>query len=331
MRTPAVMIIGIVLASCGLVLDLVSTVAPNWREVRNIKGGAQDEVLQQGIWDICQAFDASRTLKCGQTDEDYFKEQVITSAKGLMIASLIVTMAGIVVASLGIRCWEETPNLLVAGLGGILIFISGILCIIPIAWYTSLLNTINASDSDIRVGYCIFLGYIGSCFMFVGGGALAVCLFQLWLRKKEKPPNSYLNKYYNNATSPSLLNTINASDSDIRVGYCIFLGYIGSCFMFVGGGALTVCLFQLWLRKKEKPPNSYLNKYYNNATSPRSFVNTVDVPDFIRHQQPAHFPSSRVPGRSTEVCDFKGRPTQVALQQTIATDFRTNRLFYADF
>ncbi|KAK1174539.1 claudin-23-like [Acipenser oxyrinchus oxyrinchus] len=249
MRTPAVMIIGIVLASCGLVLDLVSTVAPNWREVRNIPGAARDEVLQQGIWDICQSFDASRTLKCGQTDEEYFKQQVITSAKGLMVASLIVTMAGIVVASLGIRCWEETPNLLLAGLGGILIFISGVMCIIPIAWYTSLLNTNKASGSDIRVGYCIVLGYIGSCFMFVGGGALTVCLFQ---------------------------------------------------------------------------------KYYKNATSPRSFINTVDVPNFIRYKQPAHFPS-RVPGRSTEVCDFTGRPTQVAPHQTIATDFSTNRPFYADF
>ncbi|XP_041126885.1 claudin-23-like [Polyodon spathula] len=265
MRTPAVMIIGIVLASCGLVLDLVSTVAPKWREVRNILGAAQDEVLQQGIWDICQAFDASRTLRCGQTDENYFKEQVVTSAKGLMIASLIVTMAGIVVASLGIRCWEETPNLLVAGLGGILIIISGILCIIPVAWYTSLLNSIKASGSDIRVGYCIVLGYIGSCFMFVGGGAL------------------------------------------------------------------TVCLFQLCLRKKEMPPNSYLNKHYNYPTSPRSFINTVDVHDFIRHQQPAHFPSASAPRISTDVCDFTGRHAQVATQQTIATDFSTNQLFYADF
>ncbi|KAK1174540.1 claudin-23-like [Acipenser oxyrinchus oxyrinchus] len=214
MRTPAVMIIGIVLAPCGLVLDLVSTVAPNWREVRNIPGAARDEVLQQGIWDICQAFDASNTLKCGQTDENYFKEQVINSAKGLMIASLIVTMAGIVVASLGIRCWEETPNLLLAGLGGILIFISGVLCIIPIAWYTSLLNTIKASGSDIRVGYCIVLGYIGSCFMVIGGGALIVCLFQLCFKKKEQLTNSHSNKYYhNNPRSPkSIIKTVDARD-----------------------------------------------------------------------------------------------------------------------
>ncbi|XP_041106590.1 claudin-23-like [Polyodon spathula] len=252
LRTPAVVIIEIIPASCGLVLDLVSMVAPDWREVRNIPSAAQDEVLQQGIWDICQAFDASRTLRYGQSDEDYFKQQVITSAKGLMIALLIVTMVGIVVASLGIRCWEETPNLLLAGLGGIL-------CIILTAWYASLLNTIKTSGSDIRVGYCIVLGYIGSCFMVIGGGAL------------------------------------------------------------------TVCLFQLGLHKKEKPPNRYLNRYYNDPTSSRSFINTVD-----KYQQPAHFPSSRVPRRSTELCDFTGRPTQVASQQTIATDFSTNQPFYAD-
>ncbi|MBN3271483.1 CLD23 protein, partial [Polyodon spathula] len=214
MRTPAVMIIGIVLAPCGLVLDLVSTVAPDWREVRNIPNAAQDAVLQQGIWDICQAFDTSSTLKCGQTDNDYFNQQVVTSAKGLMIASLIVTVAGIVVTSLGIRCWEDTPNLLMTGLGGILIFISGILCIIPIAWYTSLLNTIKASGSNIRVGYCIVLGYIGSCFMFIGGGALIICLFQLCFKKKEQLTNSHSNKYYHNnpSSSRSIIKTVDGHE-----------------------------------------------------------------------------------------------------------------------
>ncbi|XP_062333969.1 claudin-23-like [Osmerus eperlanus] len=169
LRTPGIFIFGMVFSPCGWILNLTSTVAPNWRTVRNISGLSTDQFYQQGIWDICLASDTSRTVVCKQTDTGYFNNQLITIAQGLMVASLIVTLIGLAVAVPGVRCWRDRPRWTVAGLGGLLIFLSGVMTLIPISWYTHILKDIKAPGTDIRVDFCIILGYIGGIFEVLAG------------------------------------------------------------------------------------------------------------------------------------------------------------------
>ncbi|XP_056323058.1 claudin 23a [Danio aesculapii] len=179
MRTPGILIFGMVMAPCGWVLDLTSTVATNWRTVNNVPGFSTDMVVGQGIWDSCLTYTSSRTQTCNQqgNDQIYFTSQIIPIAQGMMIASLIVTALGLVVATPGVRCWREKPRWILAALGGLLIFCSGVLAIIPIAWYTHIMTSINSTmvirstttTPDIRVGYCIILGYIGGIMEVLGG------------------------------------------------------------------------------------------------------------------------------------------------------------------
>lgn len=170
-RTPGIIIFGLVMAPCGWVLDLTATVAPNWRTINNIPNTPSDEFIQQGIWDICRATSTNTRAECSLEDTTYFGNQIIEVAQGLMVASLIVTLIGLAVAIPGARCWKDTPNWVVAGLGGLLIFCSGVMTIIPIAWYTHNLQNITTVTplSDVRVGYCIVLGYIGGIFEVLGG------------------------------------------------------------------------------------------------------------------------------------------------------------------
>ncbi|XP_042251661.1 claudin 23a [Thunnus maccoyii] len=171
LRTPGILIFGLVMAPCGWVLDLTATVAPNWRTIHNVPGRPADEVIQQGIWDICIAATTTTRSTCGQEDTTYFNNQIIPIAQGLMVASLIVTLIGLAVAIPGARCWKDRPNWIVAGLGGLLIFLSGVMTIIPIAWYTHILPDVATvtPTADVRVGYCIILGYIGGIFEILGG------------------------------------------------------------------------------------------------------------------------------------------------------------------
>ncbi|XP_010866979.2 claudin-23-like [Esox lucius] len=175
-RTPGIFIFGMVLSPCGLLLDLIATVAPNWRTINTIAGRPTDTYLEQGIWDMCQASASSQTVQCNQPDTIYFQNQIIPIAQGLMVASLIVTLIGLGTAIPGVRCWRDHPNWVVAGLGGLIIFLSGVLTIIPIAWYTNILQNITATttSNDIRVGYCIVLGYIGGIFEVLGGIVMVV-------------------------------------------------------------------------------------------------------------------------------------------------------------
>ena len=109
-RTPGIFIFGMVMAPCGWVLDLTATVSPNWRTLHAIPGEPADRILQQGIFDICQASETDRNILCNQLDTTYFNNQIIEIAQAMMIASLIVTLIGLAVAIPGIRCWRTTPN-----------------------------------------------------------------------------------------------------------------------------------------------------------------------------------------------------------------------------
>uniref|UniRef100_A0A8C9S5P9 Claudin 23.1 n=1 Tax=Scleropages formosus TaxID=113540 RepID=A0A8C9S5P9_SCLFO len=175
MRTPGLLIFGMVFAPCGWVLDLTSTVAPDWREISQMPGVSTDAIMRQGIWDICLAYQTTSQQTCGQQDSSYFGQQIIPVAKGLMVASLLVTLFGIAVATAGVRCWRDRPNWIISGLGGILIFLSGVMTIIPIAWYTHIINSIpTVTSGTINVGYCIILGYIGGIMEILGGAAMVI-------------------------------------------------------------------------------------------------------------------------------------------------------------
>nr|XP_046230241.1 claudin 23a [Scatophagus argus] len=171
LRTPGILIFGMVLAPCGWILDLTATVAPNWRTIHNIPNTPSDQFIQQGIWDICRATSTSSRDECNLEDTTYFSNQIIRVAQGLMVASLIVTLLGLAVAIPGVRCWKDRPNWTVAGLGGLLIFLSGVMTIIPIAWYTHIHREISSVSplADVEVGYSIVLGYIGGIFEVLGG------------------------------------------------------------------------------------------------------------------------------------------------------------------
>lgn len=173
-RTPGILIFGMVMAPCGWVLDLTATVAPNWRTFHGVTNQPSDFIIQQGIFDICSTTTSSTSNTCGLADSLYYTNELINIAQGLMVASLVVTLVGIAVAIPGVRCWRNNgPNWTIAGLGGLLIFCSGVLTIIPIAWYTHILRDLNTTtttvDNDIRVGFCIVLGYIGGIFEVLGG------------------------------------------------------------------------------------------------------------------------------------------------------------------
>ncbi|KAM4706717.1 claudin-23 [Discoglossus pictus] len=203
MRTPTVMIIGMVLAPCGLVLNLTSLVSPDWRQQSQLNGYPTDVVLHQGLWDICREAAVSNSLQCGVTDSKYFENEAVKGARGLMPTSLAVTVLGIVLSSLGVRCWHDVPHFLMAGLGGLVLFFSGILSLVAVSWYNNTMYAmLSTSTGTISVGYSLVLGYLGSCLEIIGGFSLALSLVhccQKCMENRRKP--SALDKYYNKKAS----------------------------------------------------------------------------------------------------------------------------------
>ncbi|XP_064004692.1 claudin-23 [Pogoniulus pusillus] len=176
MRTPAAMIVGMVLCPCGLVLTLTGTLAPNWRQVSLIPNQPIDLIWEQGIWDMCSERQSSHDRLCGQADElGYFEKVPVRAAQGLMPASLVLTLLGLVVAALGVRCWRTEPRHILASVAGLVLLLSGLLSLIPPSWYTHELWALPApADSTLIVGYSVVLSYLGSCLEILGGLALTL-------------------------------------------------------------------------------------------------------------------------------------------------------------
>ncbi|XP_077201773.1 claudin-23 [Paroedura picta] len=217
MRTPVPMIVGIVLGPCGLILTLTSTLAPNWRDVSKIPGMATDIIQHQGLWDICEESESTHDTKCNIQDSlEYFSQQPVQVSKGLMPSSLAVLVLGLVVASLGVRCWTETPHSLPAGLGGLLLFISGMLSLVAVSWYTNELDNLPVVvNSTLQVGYCLVLGYLGSCLEIIGGISLTLSFYQYYKERKLK--KAAMNYNYPPASKqvPAVASSIDNADLEM--------------------------------------------------------------------------------------------------------------------
>ncbi|XP_059992388.1 claudin-23 [Lagenorhynchus albirostris] len=188
MRTPVVMILGMVLAPCGLLLTLTGTLTPGWRLVKGFLDQPVDLVLYQGLWDICRE-QSSSERQCGQPDDlSYFAAEPVRVARGLMITSLAATALGLLLATVGVRCWQDEPHFALAGLSGVVLFAAGLLSLIPVSWYNHFLADravlpAQSSPVTVQVGYSLVLGYLGSCLLLLGGFSLALS-FAPWCAER---------------------------------------------------------------------------------------------------------------------------------------------------
>ncbi|XP_006884206.1 PREDICTED: claudin-23 [Elephantulus edwardii] len=188
MRTPVVMTLGMVLAPCGLLLNLISTLAPGWRLVKGFLDQPVDVVLYQGLWDICRE-QSSRERECGQQDQwNYLAAEPVLVARGLMVTSLAVTALGLLLATLGVRCWQEEPHFVLAGGSGVVLFAAGLFSLIPVSWYNHFLRDRDvlpapASPVTVEVSYSLVLGYLGSCLLLLGGFSLGLS-FAPWCEER---------------------------------------------------------------------------------------------------------------------------------------------------
>ncbi|XP_077704541.1 claudin-23 [Canis aureus] len=199
MRTPAVMTLGLVLAPCGLLLNLTATLTPGWRLVKGFVDQPVDVELYQGLWDLCRE-QSSRERQCGQPDRwGYLEAAPVRAARALMLSSLAAAALGLLLAALGVRCWREEPRSALAGLSGVALGAAGLLGLAPVSWYTHRLADravlpADASPATLHAGYSLVLGYLGSCLLLLGGSSLALSLApvcaELRRRRRKQPPGA---------------------------------------------------------------------------------------------------------------------------------------------
>ncbi|KAM6973162.1 claudin-23 [Aplochiton taeniatus] len=207
MQTSASMVMGIVFAPLGLVLVFTAAITPQWREGQKhlslarpgslpgaglkghgsgVKSGATEAILHRsdGLWETCLQVVQSELKQCWPVSGAYQDDPRVRLAQGLVLSSLFFCGTGIVLASIGVRCWADLPLRGVAAAGGLLIMLAGLLGLTALGVYTQNLGRLGMETPGqgrnntklpkliLRPAGSLYFGWLGACMQVLGGSVL---------------------------------------------------------------------------------------------------------------------------------------------------------------
>ncbi|XP_062379505.1 claudin-23 [Sardina pilchardus] len=218
MQTPVSMVMGIVFAPLGLVLVFTAAITPQWREgqvqvhvgaagIGALGGGlgagragiAGEGLLllrSDGLWESCLQVALSEVKQCWPVSGAYERDRRVRAAQGLVLASLFLCGAGIVLASVGVRCWTDLPlRGIAAAAGGLLVALAGLLSLAALGLYTHNLPALGNEEPAVSGGVAsssvqrassaqqlprlwlrpagsLYFGWVGGWVQVLGGAAL---------------------------------------------------------------------------------------------------------------------------------------------------------------
>lgn len=200
MHTPASIVTGIVFAPLGLVLVFTAAITPQWREgqarlgrvgtgVGESRGIELLLLRSDGLWESCLQVVHSELRECWPVSGPYQHDLRVRATRGLVLSSLFLCGSGIVLASVGARCWTDTPLRNIAGAGGLLVALAGLLSLAALSIYTHHLPKLgvelisNMSDFQgldlrklpsltLRPAGSLYFGWVGAWVQVLGGLAL---------------------------------------------------------------------------------------------------------------------------------------------------------------
>lgn len=162
------MVMGIVFAPLGLVLVFTAAITPQWREgqvqvhvgpggaVGGVGGGGTGGVGEgllllrsDGLWESCLQVAHSELKQCWPASGPYQRDRRVRAAQGLVLASLFLCGAGIVLASVGVRCWTDLPLRGIAAAGGLLVALAGLLSLVALGLYTHNLTSLGNEEPAV--------------------------------------------------------------------------------------------------------------------------------------------------------------------------------------
>lgn len=162
-------------------------------------GGAGEGLLllrSDGLWESCLQVAHSELKQCWPASGPYQRDRRVRAAQGLVLASLFLCGAGIVLASVGVRCWTDLPLRGIAAAGGLLVALAGLLSLVALGLYTHNLASLGNEEPagpgrpvlqphqrasstahrlprlSLRPAGSLYFGWVGGWVQVLGGAAL---------------------------------------------------------------------------------------------------------------------------------------------------------------
>ncbi|CDQ71262.1 unnamed protein product [Oncorhynchus mykiss] len=186
MANSGIQLLGFALSLVGVIALIVGTILPQWKMSAYIGDNIITAVaMYQGLWMSC-AFQSTGQLQCKiydsilQLDSKY---RCFKATRALMIVGIIVSIAGLGVATMGMKCTTCGGNNKVrksrtAMTGGIILLIGALCAVVACSWFAhnvirAFYNPYTPVNTKFEFGAAIFIAWGGSFLDVLGGAMLA--------------------------------------------------------------------------------------------------------------------------------------------------------------
>lgn len=198
MASSALQFFAFILALFGGFGAITATLLPNWKVNADVGSNIITAITQmQGLWMDCTWYSTgmfSCTLKYSILSLPVY----IQAARTTMVLSCIVSVFGICIATVGMKCTrlggdrDTKSNTSLAG--GVCFILAGICGLIPTAWYTreiisSFLDPTVPESSKHEPGGAVYVGFVSAGLLLTAGAIFSTSCF-----KKQQREWIYPNK-----------------------------------------------------------------------------------------------------------------------------------------
>lgn len=173
--------LGSILALIGYIGVIIVSGLPMWRVTAFIGTNiVTAQIFWEGIWMNC-VVQSTGQMQCKVYDSMLALTSDLQAARALMVIALVVGIAGICMAFTAGKC----TNLIAEGKGkaraavaaGVILIITGILCLIPVSWTASSImrdfyNPTLVDAQRRELGASLYIGWGAGLLLVLGGGLL---------------------------------------------------------------------------------------------------------------------------------------------------------------
>ncbi|XP_040887446.1 claudin-7-A isoform X1 [Toxotes jaculatrix] len=160
MANSGIQLLGFFLSLIGIVGLIIGTILPQWKMSAYIGDNIITAVaMYQGLWMSC-AFQSTGQLQCKIYDSILQLDSSLQATRALMIVGIIVSIAGLGVACMGMKCTtcvgsDKLRKSRIAMTGGIILLVGGEDGNAPIEFLPKLLNQMfNIEALSLLSGLC---------------------------------------------------------------------------------------------------------------------------------------------------------------------------------
>nr|XP_057943278.1 claudin-2 [Doryrhamphus excisus] len=183
MASAVLELMGFFLGLVGMLGTLVATVLPYWQISAHIGSNIVTAVASmKGLWMEC-VYQSTGAFQCETYNSILALTADLQASRALMVISLVLSMLGVVISTLGMQCTvcledSGAAKSRVAGTGGCLFLIAGFLALIPLSWTThEVIQTFYSptmpTSMKFELGESLYLGLASALLSMLGGGMLS--------------------------------------------------------------------------------------------------------------------------------------------------------------